>query len=261
MAAVYEGIETSAALKVLPVAWGNAPDLRARLRAEAAALQRIDHPNVVKVLEVGEVEDQLGGGCYIALEWLPQALDRVMRAQYPEPLRPVAALRLARGIADGLAATHAVGLLHREVKPSNVLLRTDGMPVLTDFGLATALAETAIANRLTPRDMVVGTADYMAPEQSEGVHMDPRTDIYALGVALYEMVAGHVPFAGRDQMQTFKAHQEEDPPPLPPEVPPVIRDLVARALQKDPDDRFASAAAMALEIEQALADKPELSAG
>jgi serine/threonine protein kinase len=246
---------------VLPAAWGNAPELRARLRAEAAALQRIDHPNVVKVLEVGEVDGQLGGGCYIALEWLPQALDRVMRAQYPEPLRPAAALRLARGVSDGLAATHAVGLLHRDVKPSNVLLRTDGTPVLTDFGLATAIAETAIANRLTPHDMVVGTADYMAPEQIEGVHMDHRADIYALGVVLYELVAGHVPFAGRDPMQTFKAHQEEEPPPLPLEIPSSVRELVARALQKDPDDRFASASAMALEIEQVLDDDLALAGG
>jgi CRP-like cAMP-binding protein len=162
--AVHEQIEISAALKVLPAAWGAAPELRARLQREADALQRIEHPNVVKVLAVGEVEAALGGGCFIALEWLPQALDRVLRAQFPEPLWPAVALRIARGVAAGLAATHAVGLLHRDVKPSNVLLRADGTPVLTDFGLTCALAETAAAHRLTPSNVIVGTADYMAPE-------------------------------------------------------------------------------------------------
>ena len=104
-------------------------------------LRRIDHPNVIRILEVGEVEARLGGGCYLAMEWLPQALDRVLRAQYPEPLAPGAALRLARGVAAGLAAVHAAGVVHRDVKPSNILLRADGSPVLTDFGLVGSLAE------------------------------------------------------------------------------------------------------------------------
>ena len=256
--AVHEEIETSAALKVLPTAWGSAPELRARLQREADALQLIDHPNVVKVLAVGEVEGALGGGCYIALEWLPQALDRVLRARFPEPLRPDVALRIARGVAAGLAATHAVGLLHRDVKPSNVLLRADGTPVLTDFGLARALAETGAANRLTPSNVIVGTADYMAPEQVEGDGADGRSDIYALGVVLYEMLTGQVPFAGRDPMQTFRAHREEAPPPLPRAVPASIGRIVARALEKRPDDRFESAEAIGEAIEDALArERPE----
>jgi hypothetical protein len=250
--AVHETADTSVALKVLPAAWGAAPELRARLQREADALRSIEHPNVVKVLAVGEVEAALGGGCFIALEWLPQALDRVLRAQFPEPLRPAVALRIARGVAAGLAATHEVGLLHRDVKPSNVMLRADGTPVLTDFGLACALAETAIANRLTPPNVIVGTADYMAPEQIEGGQPDARSDIYGLGVVLYEMLSGQVPFAGRDPIQTFRAHREEVPPPLPPEVPESFGQIVATALQKRPDDRFESADAMGEAIEVAL---------
>jgi hypothetical protein len=250
--AVHEGVETSVALKVLPAAWGAAPELRARLQHEADALRSIEHPNVVKVLAVGEVEAALGGGCFIALEWLPQALDRVLRAQFPEPLRPAAAMRIARGVAAGLAATHEVGLLHRDVKPSNVLLRADGTPVLTDFGLACALAETAVANRLTPPDVIVGTADYMAPEQIDGGQPDPRSDIYGLGVVLYEMLAGQVPFAGRDPRQTFRAHREEVPPPLPPNVPESFGRIVATALQKRVGDRFESAGAMGEAIDAAL---------
>jgi CRP-like cAMP-binding protein len=256
MAAVYSAVhereETSAALKVLPAAWGDAPELRARLRREADVLRRLAHPNVIRVMEVGEVDAALGGGCYLALEWLPQALDRVLRAQFPEPLRPQPALRIARGVAEGLAAVHDAGLLHRDVKPSNVLLRADGTPVLTDFGLATALREQALAGRLTPSNVVVGTADYMAPEQIAGGPPDPRTDLYALGVVLYEMLAGYVPFAGRDPLQTFQAHQHELPPPLGEELPPATRAVVERAMRKRPEERFASAHEMAIAIASAM---------
>ena len=244
-AAVHETTKASAALKVLPAAWGAAPELQARLGREAEALQRVEHPNVVRVLDVGEVDGALGGGCYIALEWLPQGLDRVLRAQFPEPLDAPAALRIAGGVADALEATHRAGLLHRDVKPSNVMLRADATPVLTDFGLATMLSEQALAARLTPSNVVVGTADYMAPEQIDGGPPDPRTDLYALGVVLYELLAGHVPFAGREPMAALDAHRHEPPPPLPLEVPDAARAVVERALRKQPSDRFGSAAEMA----------------
>ena len=130
--------------------------------------------------------------------------------------------------------------------------RADGTPVLTDFGLACALAETAVANRLTPSNVIVGTADYMAPEQVDGAGVDARSDIYALGVVLYEMLAGQVPFAGRDPGGTFRAQREELPPPLPPEVSEPVGRVVATALEKRPDDRFESAEAMGEAIEAAL---------
>jgi CRP-like cAMP-binding protein len=243
-AAVHETTKASAALKVLPSAWGAAPELRARLSREADALRRVDHLNVVRVLDVGDVDPALGGGCYIALEWLPQGLDRVLRAQFPEPLAPPVALRIARSVADALDATHRAGLLHRDVKPSNVMLRADATPVLTDFGLATLLSEQALAARLTPSNVVVGTADYMAPEQIDGGPPDPRTDIYALGVVLYEMLAGHVPFAGREPMATLDAHRRDPPPRLPEAVPAAARAIVERALRKQPAERFGSAAEM-----------------
>jgi hypothetical protein len=254
MAAVYSAVheheETSVALKVLPSAWGNAPELRVRLRREADALRRIDHPNVVRVLDVGEIDEALGGGCYLALEWLPQALDRVMRAQFPNALASGPAVRIAQGVAEGLAVVHDVGLLHRDVKPSNVLLRADGSPVLTDFGLATAIREQPGARRLTPPNVVVGTADYMAPEQIDGGPPDPRTDVYALGAVLFEMLAGHVPFAGRDPMETLQAHQHLPPPALPDGVPAGARAVVERALRKRPTERFGSAREMANALAQ-----------
>jgi hypothetical protein len=255
MAAVYSAVHVATnaavALKVLPAAWGAAPEFRERLAREAAVLQRIDHPNVIKILEVGEVEARLGGGCYLAMEWLPQALDRVLRAQYPEPLAAGAALCLARGVAAGLAAVHAAGVVHRDVKPSNILLRADGSPVLTDFGLAAALAGVQASQRLTPSNVIVGTADYLAPEHIAAATVDGRTDIYSLGVVLYEMLAGYVPFAGRDPLEMLQAHLDEPPPPLPSTAPPA-RALVERALQKHPEDRFASAEALLAALDEAL---------
>jgi serine/threonine-protein kinase len=250
--AVHVETEQAAALKVLPAAWGEAAEFRARLEREAAALQRLDHPNVVRLLDVGQVEARAGGGCYIAMEWLPHALDRVLLAQYPEPLATHVALGLAAGVADGLGAVHALNIVHRDVKPSNVLLRTDGTPVLTDFGLVLVRDEAARL-RLTATNIAVGTADYMAPEQIEGDDEDGRADLYSLGVVLYEMLAGHVPFAGKEPLQVLEAHLEQDPPPLPAEVPAAARRVVARALQKDAGDRFPTAAEMAAACRAALA--------
>ena len=214
--AVHAASEEAAAVKVLPVAWGADPELRARLERETEALRRIDHPNVVTVLEVGEVEARSGGGTYLAMEYLPHALDRVLRAQYPEPLPPARALALAQGIAAGLGAVHAAGLVHRDVKPSNVLLRQDGTPVLIDFGLVTVLAEVARERRLTAPNVIPGSADYMSPEQVAGSPLDGRSDLYSLGIVLYEMLTGHVPFAGLDPLETLRAHAHLPPPPSPP---------------------------------------------
>jgi CRP-like cAMP-binding protein len=243
--AVHASTEEAAAVKVLPIAWGADDELHARLEREAAALRQLDHPNVVKFLDVGEVEARSGGGYYLAMEYLPHALDRIMRAQYPEPLPPATALALAEGIATGLEAVHAAGLVHRDVKPSNVLLRPDGSPVLIDFGLVTVLAEVAQGRRLTAPNVIAGSADYMSPEQVAGAPLDGRSDLYSLGIVLYEMLAGYVPFAGLDPLVTLRAHAETPPPPLPQTVPAGARAVVARALEKRPDDRYPSAGAMA----------------
>jgi len=255
MAVVYSAThvdtEEAAALKVLPSAWGEATEFRARLEREAAALQRLDHPNVVRVFHVGAVDASAGGGCFLAMEWLPHALDRVLLARYPEPLPTHNALDLAAHVAGALAAAHDAGFVHRDVKPSNILLRADGAPVLTDFGLVLLQTDAAAGSRLTTDNVIVGTADYMSPEQVTGAPLDGRSDVYSLGVVLYEMLAGHTPFAGRDPYDVLNAHVQEPPPPLPDEVPRAAREVIERALQKNPDRRFHNATLMADALRQA----------
>jgi serine/threonine protein kinase len=238
---------------VLPVGWGAAPEFRERLAREAAMVQQVRHPNVIRVQDVGDVGARAGGGCYLAMEWLPQALNRQLRAQYPEPLPAARALAIGRGVAAGLAAVHAVGLVHRDVKTSNILLRADGTPVLTDFGLATALAGVRASQRLTAPDVVVGTADYVSPEQVAGLAVDGRSDVYSLGVVLHELLTGHPPFAGRDPLAALRAHVEEPAPPLPESVPAAARAVVARCLAKRAADRYATAEELAQAIAGALA--------
>lgn len=258
MAVVYSAVqddsENAVALKVLPASWGTATAFRERLQREAAMLQRISHPGVIKVIGVGEAAPRLGGGFYIAMEWLPHALDRVLRAQFPEPLPVMTALRIVARVADALATVHAAGLVHRDVKPSNILMRADGSPVLTDFGLATALADVLRVERLTAPNAIVGTADYLSPEQIDGKPLDGRTDVFALGVVLYEMLAGLVPYAGRDPVEILSAQRDESPPPLPEAVPPAARDIVDHALRKNPEQRFRSAEHMARATTKALAN-------
>jgi len=246
--AVHEDTGVAVAVKVLPASWGMAPELKARLNREAAVLRRIDHPGVIRLLDIGTVADRLGGGTYIAMEWLPDALDRVLCAQYPEPMKYPAALDTAAAVAHALGAVHAAGLIHRDLKPSNILLRADGRPVLTDFGLAAALANTLSEQRLTPPNVLVGTADYLAPEVITGQAVDCRADLYALGVVLYEMLAGFVPFAGRDPLQVLRAHVDDAVPPLPSSIPVGVRSMVDRALSKNPDNRFPTAEEMARAI-------------
>jgi serine/threonine-protein kinase len=187
---------------------------------------------------VGEVDARLGGGYFLAMERLPHALDRILRAQYPALLALSQALRVTQQMTEGLQAVHGAGFVHRDVKPSNIMLRADGTPVLTDFGLVGVTSEGAAGERLTATNVFMGTADYLAPEVVQGAEAAPGSDLYALGVVLYELLAGQVPFEGRAPLEVLRAQVEEELPPLPPDVPDAARAMVERALRKRRQPRW-----------------------
>lgn len=246
MGVVYSAVHrqngTAAAVKILPPAWGDVPELQLRLRREAEVLHRLCHPNVIHVLEMGEVEQRFGGGCYLAMEWLPHSLDRVLRVSGADGVPVEQALALVQGIAEGLHAVHAAGLVHRDVKTSNILLRADGTPALIDFGLVGSTSQAGRASRLTPDNVIVATAAYASPEQVRGEVVDARSDLYSLGVVFYELLTGALPFAEYDPLATLQAHCQQAPPPLPVAMPPEVCTITERLLAKQPEDRYPSAA-------------------
>lgn len=221
---------------------------RARLRREATALSTLAHPNVVSVVELGEDV----GHMFLVSELLTgMPLDARIEAG---PIEPAEALRIFDALLGGLAFAHAMGVAHRDLKPANVFLVTSGATPtvkLLDFGLAKFHEPSAFGHHtvLTANGAILGTPDYMAPEQIFGPSVDVRTDVYAAGVVAFELLTGRVPFTGEDLPDLFRAHAIEKPPTLAAACPtrrfaPELEALVARALEKRPADRFADARAM-----------------
>jgi len=225
----------------------NDPNFVQRFQNEARAMATINHPGVVDVYDYGVTEVPGDGPTaflvmrFVDGEPLDRLLTRLGRIA-PEP-----AMDLIAQAADALQAVHEKGIVHRDVKPGNLMVRSDGRLVLTDFGIARAES----ANRLTDAGMVLGTAAYCAPEQAEGQPVTPAVDIYALGVVAYECLAGMRPFDGDSPVTIALKHIREAPPPLPPDIPAPVRHVVERALAKDPGSRWPSAAAMGQAARQA----------
>jgi predicted Ser/Thr protein kinase len=220
------------AIKVITPALAADPDFRTRFEQESAAAAQIEHPNVIPVYEVGE-EDGL---VYIAMRYV-DGVDLGRLRPGHEPLDPLRAAHIISQAAAALDAAHAHGLVHRDVKPGNILVTGTDHVYLTDFGLTKRVSDTRGPTRT---GMFVGTVDYIAPEQAEGRRVDARADVYALGCVLYELLAGQVPFPRGSEMATLYAHVHDPPPPLP-DVPGPLADAVARAMAKRPEDRFPSA--------------------
>jgi serine/threonine protein kinase len=223
------------ALKVIRPELAGEESFRARFRSETLTAASVEHPRVVTIFGAGEREGLL----YVSMRYVEgRDLGRLISAD--GPLAPDQATALITQVADGLDAVHAGGLVHRDVKPANVIVegnRVDAEPAafLTDFGLAKAMASTA---GLTATGEVIGSVDYMAPEQIEGRRVDARTDVYALGCVLFHAVTGKVPFPERESSAKMWAHLNEPPPAAGGRVvDPVIR----RAMAKDPSRRFPSA--------------------
>jgi serine/threonine-protein kinase len=240
MAQVYRAmdrqLERPVALKVLFPELSVDRTFVERFRREAQAAANLSHPNIVPVFDWGEDD----GSYFIVMEYVEgRPLSAVLRDPDPMPPRQIASI--GAGVAAALAFAHRHGVVHRDVKPGNVLITPDGDVKVTDFGIARAMNTE---ESLTQTGAVMGTAAYFSPEQAEGKGVDSRSDIYSLGVVLYEMAVGRPPFTGDSPVAVASKHVR-DMPELPravnPAVPPALEAVVMKAMAKNPDDRYASA--------------------
>jgi serine/threonine protein kinase len=237
-----EVLGRTVAVKILLPALLDEPGFAERFRGEARTMATINHPGVVDVYDYGS-DQQLA---FLVMEYvegdaLSRTLSRVGR------LTPARTMALVAQAADALQAAHANGIVHRDVKPGNLLVRPNGTLVLTDFGIA----RSALVGQLTVAGSVLGTASYISPEQASGAVATAASDVYALGVVAYQCLSGHRPFDGATPIEIAMKHVRETPRPLPADIPPAVRAIVDRALAKDPAARWPTAAAMAVVARQA----------
>ena len=232
-----EQLHRDVALKVLPASAVGDETARLRLLREARTASALNHPHICTIHDVGEAEGEL----YVAMECVR---GRTLRAAVGgEGLPPEAVVRYGAQIADALEHAHAQGIVHRDLKTSNVMLTPEGRAKVLDFGLAARLpsaVEEATRSRasLTESDAVAGTLHCLAPELLRGQPADARSDVWALGVVLYEMASGRLPFRGRTGFEVTSAIMRDAPPPLPPHVPTSLAVLIHKALAKDPGQRY-----------------------
>ena len=242
MGEVWQATDTvlgrDVAVKTLHAGRAGDPGFQNRFRHEARAMAVLHHPGVADVYDYGQTGD--GSEAYIVMARV-QGQPLNQRIAEEHRLSPVETMSIVAQAGRALDAAHQAGIVHRDVKPSNLIVQPDGTVVLVDFGVARS-AESAA---LTGAKEVVGTALYIAPEQVSKQTTGPAADVYALGAVAYHCLAGHPPFLGPSPIAIALQHLHDDPPQLPPEVPEPVRVLVATAMAKDPALRFSSAAAMA----------------
>jgi serine/threonine-protein kinase len=248
MATVYlaedESLGRKVAIKILAERYAEDEQFVERFRREARSAAGLNHPNIVQIYDRGEAE----GTYYIAMEHLEgRSLKDIIAAE--APLKPDRTIDISLQILQALRFAHAHGVVHRDIKPHNIILAADGRPKVTDFGIARAGA----ASQMTEVGSIIGTAQYLSPEQARGQPVQPQADIYSLGVVLYEMLTGRVPFEGDSAVAIAFRHVSEPPTPpseLNPLVPPALEQVVMRALAKDPARRYASADEMSADLER-----------
>jgi serine/threonine-protein kinase len=246
----HDGDGRTVALKVLRDELSADDEYKRRLAREARAAAEVDHPNLAPVLESGEID----GRVYLAVRYVDgRSLDERLRID--GPLEVADLVRLAADVGAGLDALHRHGIVHRDVKPANILLATDGTAVLSDFGLAKGLAYTV----LTKPGQLLGTLNYLAPELLRKQPAGPMSDLYSFGCVLFECLAGKAPFAGRGLLRVGMAHLEEepgDPAAGRDDVPEAVSWTVRQALAKDPARRPTGAGALARMLRLAATDRP-----
>lgn len=250
MASVYlatqRSLERKVALKVMAAALAADPTFCERFLREGKTLARLSHPHTVTIHDIGNV----GELYYMAMEYLPNG---TLKERIAAGMTPEQGVTLIRQIASALGYAHAQGLVHRDVKPANILFRADGTAVLSDFGIAKSLDDRT---QFTQAGFAVGTPSYMSPEQARGQEIDGRADLYALGVVLYEILVGKLPYSGTDALSTALAHLTEPLPELPVHHGR-YQNVLRKLLAKDPAERFPDAAALLLALDQLPMDSPE----
>lgn len=252
MATVYEGyhaqLDRRVAIKVMHQNLLADDQFRQRFQREAQIVARLEHPNIVPIYDYSEVNGQP----YLVMK---QIEGRTLKQMLKEGALPLDEIRrIMQSVAGALDYAHRNGVLHRDIKPSNIIVAQDGTPYLTDFGLA-RLAQSGESTMSA--DMMIGTPYYISPEQATGEReIDARADVYSLGVVLYELLAGRVPFLAETPYATIHEHINTAPPPLSafnPDIPPAVEDVLRKALAKKPADRYATAGQMIQAFEEALA--------
>ncbi|QQS42815.1 MAG: protein kinase [Acidobacteriota bacterium] len=242
------------AIKFLSDEFSRDSDKLNRFIQEAQAASALNHPNIVTVFEIGEADDSR----FIALEHIEgETLTKFLKKK----LKFESALDIAIQLASALDAAHSAGIVHRDIKPDNVMIRKDGIVKILDFGIAKLSGpgtdaagsvdnegETAVQVNTSP-GMIIGTANYMSPEQAKGKGIDSRTDIFSFGVVLYEMIAGHLPFPGDSPLEIIGSILNKEPRPIEnPDVPPELERIVSKSLRKDPDERYQTMKGLAADL-------------
>src|SRR5918996_3225608 len=258
MANVYKAYQPSVdryvAVKVLPSQLAESKEFATRFQQEARIIAKLEHPHILPVFDYGESD----GIAYFVMRYLEAGtLKDKMVAHRPLPLNEID--RIFTQLTDALSYAHSFGIIHRDLKPANALVDSHGNIFLTDFGIA-KLLESA-SPRLTQTDAIMGTPAYISPEQAQAGTVDQRSDIYSLGIILYEMVTGQVPFAADTPLAIILKHVS-DPLPLPslikPDIPASIEQIILKALAKDPKDRFDTAAEFLSAWKRTLEEKDTL---
>src|SRR5579864_3484820 len=250
MATIYRGrdlrMDRVVAVKVLREVYSTDPKFVTRFQREAKAQLALQHPNIVQVFDYGQTD----GNYYIVMELVEGTdLRRYLRSRGMLDIEK--AIIIAHDVALGLGAAHRRGIVHRDVKPQNVLVGRGGSIKLTDFGIASVYKDIN-AERLTTTGMTLGTVQYYAPEQAQGEIVSPAADVYALGIVMYEMLTGRTPFDGDTPVAVAMQHIQDPPTPpsqLNPNIPPALEEIILRCLEKVPEMRFRDGSQLARALE------------